>query len=94
MDSTHLCVLSPQAAGWSLDLTNMAAISYVVRHVRLVLPGPTDICASLPVMPPFRQRLLPRQHASEYPWAALLRHFYHPIAHLGAYFGLNVYVKR
>lgn len=38
-----------------------------IRHVRLVLKGTADINPSLPVMPPFRQRLFPRQHASEYP---------------------------
>ena len=31
---------------------------------------------SLPVEPPFRQRLFPRQHASEYPRAAVKRRFY------------------
>lgn len=59
-----VCVV--EGAGWSLDLTKMAATSCKIRHVRLVLKGTTDMNPSLPVMPPFRQRLFPRQHASEY----------------------------
>lgn len=53
--------------GWSFDLTNMAAALRESRHFRPVLKGTTDMKPSLPVKPPFRQRLFPRQHASEYP---------------------------
>lgn len=44
----------------------MASLSRGCRHLRSELNGATNISALLPVMPPFRQRLFSRQHASEY----------------------------
>lgn len=52
----------------------MAAMSCQSRHIRLMLKATTNINHSLPVMPPFRQRLFSRQHASEYPHAIKIWH--------------------
>ncbi|MEQ2212544.1 40S ribosomal protein S27 [Xenoophorus captivus] len=41
----------------------MADMSLKCRHLRPVLRRTTNMNPSLPVMPPFRQRLFPRQHA-------------------------------
>lgn len=53
----------------------MSTISLLRRHVRFVLKGRSDINRPLPVMPPFRQRLFPRQHASEYLAASRICYF-------------------
>uniref|UniRef100_A0A8P4KLY6 40S ribosomal protein S27 n=1 Tax=Dicentrarchus labrax TaxID=13489 RepID=A0A8P4KLY6_DICLA len=60
----YINVFPVEEAGRGLDLTNMAATACQIRHVRLVLKGTTNMNPSLPVMPPFRQRLFPRQHAT------------------------------
>ncbi|KAK5600356.1 hypothetical protein CRENBAI_025238 [Crenichthys baileyi] len=55
-------------------------MSLKCRHVRPVLRRTTNMSPSLPVMPPFRQRLFPRQHASEYQEASISSALSHKMA--------------